>query len=289
MKEKIISLKNNIITCLVNFKDIIAPAIKKNKKIMIITISTLIIIIGLIISIAGRGNKKGNIYGNINNLGFAVENKGWIYYIGYNNGQTDGIYKLKKNKKEKFTDEYARYLNKSGKYIYYLDAGNGNIVRIKTNGKDKETVIENVDLEKFIIVDNWIYYFDEAKLYKIKTNGKDKQIILEKSIENYEIEENWIYYSYKNDGKYVIAKVRTNGKDNTKVDEEAGSVFFIKGKDIYYIYENSKSENKYELCKIKTNGKKKEKICNLSNEMYIASVNFTENDLYYLKKENETN
>lgn len=224
----------------------------------------------------------------MNNLGFTVEKNGWLYYLGYNEGETDGIYKMKGNKNEKIIDDYAIYLNKSGKYIYYLDTNEEDIVRIKTNGKNKETVIEDVDLEKFILVDNWIYYFDETKLCKIRTNGKEKQIILEKSIENYDVSEDWIYYSYKNDGKYIIAKVKTNGKDNIKISEDAGQTFFIKGDYIYYIYQNN-NEYKNELWKIKTNGKNKEKIADLPKDMYIASVNFTENEIYYLKKGEETN
>lgn len=229
----------------------------------------------------------GNTNSNLNNLGFATQNNEWVYYLGFNEGQADGIYKLKGNKNEKIIDDYALYLNGTDKNIYYLDSEE-NIVKIKTNGENKETVIENVDLEKFITIGDWIYYFDEAKLCKIKTNGEEKQIILEKSIENYEIDGDLIYYSYKNNGKYVISKVKTNGESNIKISEDAGKLFFIKGNCIYYISENY-NENRNELWKIEKNGKNKEKILDLSKEMYMDSVNFNENEIYYLKKGEETN
>ncbi|MBQ3145199.1 MAG: DUF5050 domain-containing protein [Clostridia bacterium] len=281
MKEKMVSLKNKIVTY-----------ITENKKSAIVVSITLIIIIGIIVSIVGGVTKNKSTNGNLNNSGFTVKNRGWVYYLGFNEGQSDGIYKLKGNKNEKLVDDYALYLNESGKYIYYLDVGTEAIVKIKTNGRDKETIISEVDLEKIVLDGNWIYYFDESKLCRIKTNGKERQIVLEKSIDNYEIYEDWIYYSYRNNGKYVIAKISTNGKDNTKIDEDCGSTFFIKENYIYYIYENNNVEDNifsYELHRIKKNGKKKEKITDLPKEMYIASINFNRDDIYYLKEVEGTN
>ena len=286
------NLKNRITPSVVNLKDKIFSFIIANKKISIIIGIIVIAIIAILILTCNRKIKTGNKNLNLNNLGFTVESNGWLYYLGYNEGEADGIYRMKGNKNEKIIDDYTLYLNKSGKYIYYLDAKEENIVRIKTNGKNKEIVIEDVDLEKFILVDNWIYYFDEAKLCKIRTNGKEKQIVLEKSIENYDINGNWIYYSYKNDGKYIIAKIKTNGEDNTKIAEDTGATFFIKGNYIYYIYENYYEENneyKNELWKIKINGKNKEKIADLSEKMYINAVNSNGNEIFYLKKGEETN
>lgn len=234
----------------------------------------------------------GNTNSNLNNLGFVVKNNGWTYYVGYAQGQTDGIYKTKGNKNKKIIDDYSLYLNKSGKYIYYLDVKGEDIVRIKTNGENKEIIVEDVDLEKFIIKNNWIYYFDEAKLYKIKTNGKQKQIILEKSIENYEIDGDWIYYSYKNDGKHVISKIRTNGEENTKIDNDVGKTFFIKGNYIYYIYENYNYENyeyNYELYKVKTNGKNKQKVTDMPKDIYVDSINFNGDEIYYLSNNEKSN
>lgn len=284
------NLKNRITPSVVNLKDRITSFIIANKKISIIIGIILIAIIAIIIFVCNRKTKIGNTNTNLNNLGFATQNNGWVYYLGFDEGQSDGIYKLKGNKNKKIIDDYALYLNESDKNIYYLDSEE-NIVKIKTNGEDKETVIEDVDIEKFIIVDDWIYYFDEAKLCKIRTNGKEKQIILEKSIENYEFNKDCIYYSYKDNGKYIIAKIKTNGEDNIKISENTGATFFIKGNYIYYIYENYYEENneyKNELWKTKINGKNKEKIADLSEKMYINSVNFNGNEIYYLKKDEET-
>ncbi len=102
---------------------------------------------------------------------------------------------------------------------------------------------------------------------------------------------NWIYYSYKNDGKYVIAKMKTDGEDNTRIDLETGKAFSVSGSYIYYIYESYNNENNeyyYELYRIKTNGNNKEKIIDISGNIDIDTVNFNENAVYYTKiDENE--
>ena len=242
------------------------------------------------IFIASNKKKISNTSGNLNNSGFSVEKDGWVYYLGIKDSNSDGIYRVKanSNKKEKVSSDYGLYLNTSGKYIYYLEmeAGNYNIVRI--NGKDKETIISDVDTKRITVIDNWIYYFKESKFYRSRTNGEDKQIILTKSIDNYEIVGNWIYYSYVNNGKYVISKVKTNGDNVTVIDKDLAEQFFVKDSYIYYIYKRYNEEEykyNYELYKIKTNGKNKEKIADLNNKIQLDSLNFDGDRIFYTKSD----
>ena len=290
IKDKVMlfleNLKNRITPSVVSLKDKIFSFILENKKISIVIGIVLIVIIGAIIILCSKKTKTGNTNANLNNLGFTVQNNRWIYYLGFNEGEADGIYKVKGNKNEKIIEDAAFYLNEFDKNIYYLDSKE-NIVKIKVNGENKETVIEDVDLEKFIIVDNWIYYFDEAKLCRATVNGDKKQIILEKTIENYEIYKEYIYYSYKSDGKYIIAKIKTNGRDNTKLDSDAGNTFFIKDNNIYYISE-TKNNDKYEIYRIKTNGENKEKIADISSEIDMDTINLYDNEIYYLKNNEDS-
>lgn len=179
-------------------------------------------------------------------------------------------------------------MNKSGKYIYYIDTREHNIVKIKDNGKGKEVIVEDVDNAAMTVVDNWIYYFDNSCLYRIKTNGENKKIISKKSIDSYQIEGNWIYYSYINDGKYVIAKMKADGEDITKIDLQAGKTFLVKGNNIYYICENNDTGN-YELYKMKTNGKNKKKIADITGSINEDIINFTEDAVYYAKRDENLN
>lgn len=289
MKEKIINLKNKLLPKLVKMKDQIKYFTFKNIHMIIISILIIIAVISIIT--AGSKIKTGNTNGNLYNMGFSVKKNNNIYIL---NSMEAGIYKINKNgdKKEKITNEEAAYLNILGKNIYYLDTENYDIIKMKTNGEDKKIIAEDVDVAKISVVDNWIYYFDDSNFYKIKTNGKSKTFLSDKVIENYEIVENWIYYSYKNDGKYVIAKMKLDGGKNTKIADDLGEVFFINNNYIYYInekYDYDNYEYSYELCRIKTNGKNKEKLVQIDEDLNVETINFTNKSIYYVKEDKDRN
>jgi hypothetical protein len=289
MKYRLMKIINNIKKFLISIKEYIKKYILENRKLAIIMIIVLFIVLGILI-MANNKSEQGNISGNLNNSGFSVEKNGWVYYLGLKNSNTDGIYKTKLNtdKKQKLNSDYGLYLNESGKFLYYLDflEGKYNVVKTNLNGENKEILIEDVDVAKITVVDNWIYYFKDFNFYRAGTNGKERQILSKKVIENYEISGNWIYYSYVNNGKNVIAKMKTNGENIEKIDDNSAKTFFIKNKNIYYICENynkDEHEYNYELYKMKTNGKHKEKIVNLGSNVQLENVNFDGENIYYVK------
>lgn len=277
IKEKATGFKNKMLTL-----------ISKNKVLSIAIISIIAILFVIIISISCKSN-VGNTSGNLYNNGFSVEHNGILYYSEYD-GLLNGIYKVKGNKKTKISDDRGIYLNISGNNIYYMDLNNSNIVKMKLNGKNKKVIVKNVDLTKITLVDDWIYYFEQSSLYKIKTNGKGKKKLSTKLMKNYEIVGNWIYYSYMDDGKYVIAKVKTNGKSNKIVSEDVGKAFFLVGNNIYYIYEDydfNNFEYKYQLYRMKQNGKNKSKVTDFNGEVEVDTINLNGNEIYYAKSNEE--
>ena len=283
MKDKFINLKNKIKSF---FKKII-ELLKVNKIIYISLIAVLAIVLVIVIILMTNNNKEDKINENLSNLGFSLNTNGFTYYLGYSKGIADGIYRIKGNKKEKISEDYGYYLNKSGKNIYYLDPTDNNIVKMKTNGKDKEIVIENVAEDVVTVQGNYIYYFANSYFYSAKTDGTNKKRISNKSIERYQIVGNTIYYSYRENGKYTIAKMNTDGEDVQKIDTECGKVFLVNGKYIYYIYENENPQNytiNYELYKIKVNGKSKNKITEIKGNVDASAVNFTKANVYYTKR-----
>ena len=263
MKEKLINLKNAV----VNFY-------KANKKIVLIALAViLVLIIALII---GTGKEEyGNTYGNLRNKGIVAAKGNQIYYVAFDEGNVDGIYKAKKNgkeKSEKVSSEYGYYLNIVGNYMYYISEENSQLIRAKLNGEDNQVIAENVSLEPIVVTNNWIYYFEGTNLYKIKTNGKNRTQLSNKAIENYQVVGNQIYYTYESNGKYVLAKMNLSGKNVVKIDEEAGRE-----------YDMENYEYKYELCKMKKNGKNKEKVCDIEGGLDTYTINFTNDALYYAK------
>ena len=285
MKEKIINLKNKFVSFI------------KANKILSISICAVLLIIIIVVIILCTRTEIGNTGSNLANLGFSVKDGSWTYFnMNSDKSETNGIYKMKSNgdKKEKISEDNGLYLNKAGNYLYYItsneDLNGYDLIKIKDNGEDRQVIAENIVPDKVMVVDNWIYYFDASNFCRIKTNQKDKQILTDKSIENYEIDGKWIYYSYMNDGKYVIARMKTNGEDNTRLEQDAGKTFYIKGNNIYYIYENYNMESyeyNYELYKIKTNGKNKEKVADLNGQIEVNTINFGDNKIYYAKTEDD--
>ena len=157
---------------------------------------------------------------------------------------------------------------------------------MKTNGKDKQVVIEDVDQEVVTVQNGYVYYFANSYFYKAKVSGENKKRISNKAIENYQVIGNTIYYSYKENGKYTIAKMRNDGENVKVIDSNCGRAFFVKGNDIYYIYESNDIENyktNFKLCKMNINGKSKKEISDIEGNVDISTINFTKSEVYYLK------
>lgn len=277
---------------MVNLKNNIANLFKgKRNQIFIATGILVVILVIIAITCSINGEKTENISRDLANMGFVTKNGNHIYYLGYDTGSIDGIYKMKLNatKIEKVNGDYALYLNSDGKNIYYLDYENEDLVKVKNNGKDKEILTETLDFATVTLDKDYIYYMKNSNLYKIKTNGKNNEKILSKDIHSYEINDGWIYYTYYNDGAYTLAKIKTSGKDKTILSKDAGVNFFIKNENIYYIYKDESNEsgvNEYRLCKMKTDGSNQEILTTIEN-LDAETLNTDGNKIYYARTDSD--
>ena len=268
-------------------KELIYSFYRRNKLNILLSMGILVFIILVCLVVGIAIKQEQNIYGNLRNMGFSVSKGKDIYCLELEDQNIKGILKIRDNKKEKITDNGGIFLNIDGNKIYYLDELSKSIISIKTNGEDKKTLIENIDLKQFTVKDGWIYYFENSNFYKIKTNGKNKTKLSEEDIINYQIEGNIIYYSYEKEEKIIIAKMKTNGKNIKIIDQDAGTQFFLVGNEIYYIKENYNYENyeyNYELYKIKTNGKNKKSIRKIDGQISTDTINVHKSNLYYAKE-----
>lgn len=261
--------------------------IKKHKKIFIISIIIVAIVILILFSISILNNNKiGNSTCNLRNKGIAAIEDNKIYYI--QTGENKGIYRLKGNndKSKKIVDGIAYYLNLYKNYLYYIELNEKdlefNVIKIKANGKDKQTFIKNVDLNMLTVVDNWVYFCEDKELYRIRTNGKDKIKICEDEVSNYKVEGNYIYYIYFNGEKNILARKTLEGKSFLKLSENVSEDFDIIGNRIYFIeqkYNSEKQEYEHNLYKMKKNGKSRKQILELPSS--IVNVNILKDRIYY--------
>ena len=286
MKEKVIKIIQ-----------LIKGLINTNKSLSMKIVAGLIIIITiLVIASCFNGNEYGNTAANINNMGLAVQDGKWIYYVGIDNEDPVGIYKVKTNGKKikKVIEGEIYYLNIIDNYIYCVeydeDDAEYNLVKIKTNGKNKEILARNIDDREITATDDEVYYFKNEKLYKMELNGTDKEQVSNKNITYYQIYKNDIYYIYKNEKSQYIARMELDGDDTeriAKADEDIQyEALYVKGGKIYYIASqlNDNYDTEYYLYKMSKNGKNAEKICKVDTN--IQNINMQEDFIYYTVTEN---
>lgn len=270
-------------------KEIVFNYIKEHKKIALRILAMLIIFITIItISSVLKKDKVGNTAGNlIANHGISAESGKWIYYIGFDDGEPSGIYKVKNSgsNSKKVTSGYFEYINVIDKYIYCLekeeDKEQYNLVKIKTNGNKKETLAKNIDYAPVTATEKRVYYFKDNTLYRIKTNGSDREKISDKKISYYEVCGNMLYYIYENDGDSYIAKMKLSKKENIRIGKLEDSKYLalhVKGSKVYYIVLD---ENKnYKLYQMNKNGENEKRIYSFSES--IKNINMQDDAVYYI-------
>ncbi len=281
MKEKVM-----------NFLKLAKQFILTNKSLVMKMIAVIIVIIAIIVIASSlNGTKVGNAASNSHNLGLAVQDGSWIYYVAVDDDEPVGIYKVKNNgkKTEKVADGYMYNLNIVDNYIYCLeyneDEERNDLIKIKTNGKNKETLARDIDENQIMLVDKWVYYYKDNSLYRVKTSGTDREKLSDREIEYYQIDGNWIYYIYENEDSQYIAKMKLDGEDSIRIAKADSSMQYealcIKGGKIYYIASknNDSYDRDYYLYKMNKKGNNTEQICKIDTN--IQYINMQDDAIYY--------
>lgn len=263
-----------------------------NKNLCLKILAGIIIIIAiLVVTSCVKKTEYGNSNGNNNNLGLAVEKGKWIYYINMDDNEPVGIAKVKNNgkKTEKVIDGNIYGLNIIDNYIYCVeydeDDSQYNLIKVKTNGKNKEILARNIDESPIMAVNKWIYYQKNRALYRVRTNGTNRENVSNKNISYYHIDNDWIYYIYKREGSQYIAKMKIDGEKSEKISKAEDNMtyesLYVKGGKVYFIVakQNENYDSTYYLYKMNKKGSNKEQICKIdANCIYF---NMQENAIYY--------
>jgi hypothetical protein len=206
--------------------------------------------------VASDAEKKDANYGNRgNNLvnhGLAVGGGDWYYYT--DKDLHNSLYRMKKDGtiNEKLHDGYISNLNIVGDWIYFSDSYN--ICKIKTDGSEYQTIVDNIVTLEFIIIGDWIY-FEQGGINKMLLDGSHRSKIIGGDISSFNIDGDWIYYCNIKD-KNKLYKVRTNGSNNTKLSEDTCGFINISNGWIYYKNFNDGSR----IYKMKLDGTNKTKV-----------------------------
>lgn len=290
MKEKLIN----------SFK-FVKEFIITNKSIFMKVLAAIIVIIAVIVICSCfKGAKYGNSAGNSSNMGLAVQDGSWIYYVEVDDDEPVGICRVKNNgkKTEKVVDGYMYELNIIDNYIYCIeyneDEYRSDLIKIKTNGKNKEILARDIDEGQVVATDKWVYYYKNDTLYRVKLDGTDREKISDKEITYYQIDGNWIYYIYETDNSQTyIAKMKLNGEKAQRIakagEDEEYEALYVKGGKIYYSVSkvNDNYDYEYSLYKMNKKGEKSEKVCKIDEN--IQHINMQEDGIYYTTTEDYDN
>lgn len=283
MKEKVMNILNTV-------KEVIVA----NKSICKKILAIIIILVALIIvASCFKGTKIGNTAGNSYNAGIAAKEGKWIYYVELDAEEPVGISRIKTNGKkvESVADGYMYYLNVIDNHIYCLEYNEekdkNNLIKMKTNGKKKETLATDIDEGAITAVDNWIYYLKNDNLYRVNLDGEKRAKVSNKDIDYYQVDGNWIYYIYDDN----IAKMKLNGEDSQKIAKikeeykENYEALYVKGNKVYYVI--SKLTDSYDweyyLYEMNKKGEKVDKICKLDTN--VQTINMQDDKIYYTLNE----
>lgn len=237
----------------------------KNKKLIIIIITSIIFIISLILSILSKNVKMnppgtiGNTPGNINNSGLFCEYEGTVYFS--NSADNGRLYSMSvdESNKTKLSNLNVQNILAGGKYLYFFQSGTvgetgiGNVISgksfVRSDFKLKKiTTLNREAVIRCQLIDNYLYYTTVNKsginFEKLKIDKSDK-----KTLSGYEINpactKDGIIYYYGTKNDHYLHTLDTRN-DSTQVLLSKGVWFpIIDGDYIYYM----DIENNYRLCR----------------------------------------
>ena len=289
-------MKEKLLNCFSTVKSIFS----NNKSLVLKCIAALIIVIAVIVVLSCfKGGSKINTIANSHNVGLVAKDGSWLYYVDVDDDEPAGIKKIKQNgkKSKNVADGYFYCLNVDDGYIYCIETDEkeqkSNLVKMKTNGKKKETLASNIDEDVINVVDKWVYYYKNGNLYRVNKSGEDRTKVSERDISYYHIDGKWMYYIYSKSGTDYIAKKNLDksklaDSNDEKIIKDSDAEFealYVKGKTIYYISSKMNKDYDYEstLYKVDKKGENSEKIHKLGTG--VKSINMQKDKIYYITTE----
>ena len=273
-------------------KDAMVNFFKTKKKIVLIILLIIVIAIILVMVVPQffKKDEVGNTSGNLSNYGITTYSDGWIYYLALEDGTPTGIYKTRSSggKSEKVSIGTYIYINVINDTIYCLeydeDSSVYNIVKLSTDGKNKDIILKNVDRGPITVAGKDIYYFKNDVFYRMNLDGEQQLQISDRDISYYQVYGNKIYFIYKSDEGSYIARMKRNGEDVTRIGRLQDKEYValqVKGGNVYYVTLERTEDYlyKYELYSMNKKGEEIAKIVDLPEDTDF--INMQEDALYY--------
>ncbi|TCO69002.1 DUF5050 domain-containing protein [Marinisporobacter balticus] len=198
--------------------------------------------------------KMGNIEGNINNYGHAVENDEYIFYLKDNLWlyRSDKEFKNGKTLVRQGSGNGICHLNIIGDYLLYMQGDN--LIRRKIDGSEVSKVpMMDFTIDPHVIGD-WIYFIKVSKnnsgICKMTINGENFKKI--SNVETYDMAlyNGKIYYSFEYDKTRYLNCMDLDGNNKKVIVNVQTRDMIIEDNYIYYV-----DEKDYKLYKLNLKNK----------------------------------
>lgn len=157
----------------------------------------------------------------------------WIYY-----SSILGIYKVRDDGTDKteLFNRSAEYIQVGDGWVYFVESGDYNICRIKTDGTGFEQIGDDFACALKHEA-GWLYYRNADAghcIFRIRTDGSDRQQVTtdEISFSNYDVSDGVVYY--KDDDSGYLCRVNGDGTERQELNEHPTYSIVVKDDWIYY-------------------------------------------------------
>lgn len=190
---------------------------------------------------------KGIGYGNsINGLNI-IKNNDWFYYINRYDSESLYRSKQDMSERNKIIDRYVDQFYIYDKEIYYIGYDNEDkegIYKVNLDGTNQKQIVSGK--ASFLnILGNKLYYcegLDGGNLYEMDLNGNNKKMLIEGSIAYPNINNGWIYYINLEDNSSIY-RVKLDGTYNIKINNMSANCLNVDSEKVYF----SDSYNSYSM------------------------------------------
>ncbi len=258
--------------------------LKKKLKLNTLTIVILLVILLIVLCFAvfrmfSVTKTDGTNNNNDSNMGIALQKDDITFYYNYNNG----LVRKEKDKEKTLTKSQAYSINYINGMIYFTSpnsTGGIDIKQITEDGKDEKVLVSTTSSStKMYIQDSKIYYLTSKPdtISKIDLDGKNSEVILQRSVTDFKVIDDTIYFS---DIMGYLYSVDTDGENYKTIIKKSLFDEFQILDNYVYCYDNENSKL------IKTSLKDISKTETVTDKLDCDTYNVTSNGIYYLDKEN---
>ncbi len=157
-----------------------------------------------------------------------------IFYL------SDGayIYKYINGKKITVTEGAATHLNVYKYCLYYYDSNDRAIYRIRTDGKEKTTLIKNISVADLKVYNNTLYALtDGGDIHKIYINGKNGYLFMEgEDILSFTVTDGYMYYINKDGDSLSLYRTKFSSQEKIKVSDTESTLIAVSEGYVFYLY-----------------------------------------------------